>query len=116
MVLERMHIATDNDRKRNVKYGISANGPKGFDDIIDAITDVNEYKRIQPWSINRKRHWLHGIMNLLNVISGNNILKLIDDIIQYKYNDTPILNQLASLQKYHNVGNVSVHSSICPPM
>ena len=110
MVLIRAPITSNhalyNARKRNVLYGVSGNGHKEcFEDIVEAIEDINQWKAIHEWNGNRKRTWMHNIIKLLRIISGNNIIRLLDDIIHYKYQGNEIFNQLPSLQKYHHVCN-----------
>ena len=95
-----------NSRRRNILYGISGNGHKEcFEDMVAAIEDINEWRNIREWNDNRKKSWIDNIIKLLRLLSGNNILGLLDDILDYKYKDDKILNVLPSLQKYHNVCN-----------
>ena len=56
-------------------------------------------------SINKIRPWISNIFKFLLIISGNNILASIDSIINYKYNNDKILNQLSSVELYHDTIN-----------
>ena len=85
-------------------YGISGNGHREcMSDIVEAMEDINQWRGIHEWNDNKRNTWLNDIIKLLSLISGGNLLGLIDDIIKYKHEGHKILDVLPSLQKYHNV-------------
>ena len=88
------------------KYLISGTGTKlAFDDFVCAMGEMNHNKPIKKWNDNRKKYWLDPIIRLLEILSGNDIIALLNDIVDEQYNGNKIFTQLSALYPYNDTMN-----------
>ena len=51
----------------------------------------------------RRRFWRSLLITILSVVSGGQLVDVVNDIVEYEYNGSKLIDQLPAVNKYKNV-------------
>ena len=71
--------------------------------LIDVADCFKRFTHLTPWCAYRRRFWRSLLITILSVVSGGQLVAVVNDIVEYEYNGSKLIDQLPAVNKYKNV-------------